>query len=137
MAGNEPDPRRPNFRHPLKARFPDGVGSPAISGCDGASDCLLKAKPMNLPFLYRPALLAIAAALVLTGCDEKRSGAAQAAPSAKPPEVTVVTLAPERIAITTELPGRTSPYRIADVRPQVGVLILQRLLTQGGEVKPA
>jgi membrane fusion protein (multidrug efflux system) len=90
---------------------------------------------MNLPFLCRSALLVVTAALMLTGCDEKHSGAAQAAPSAKPPEVTVVMLAPQRIAITTELPGRTSPYRIADVRPQVGGLILRRLFTEGGEVK--
>jgi membrane fusion protein (multidrug efflux system) len=86
---------------------------------------------MNLLFLCRSALLGAAAALVLTGCDEKHSAVAQAAP----PEVTVVTLAPQRIAITIELPGRTSPYRIADVRPQVGGLILQRLFTEGGEVK--
>jgi membrane fusion protein (multidrug efflux system) len=90
---------------------------------------------MNLSILSRSALLAVTAALLLTGCDEKQSAAAHAASSAKPAEVTVVTLAPQRIAITTELPGRTSPYRIADVRPQVGGLILQRLFTEGGEVK--
>ena len=90
---------------------------------------------MNPPFLFRPASLAVAAVLALTGCDQSHSGAAQAASSAAPPEVTVVTLVPQGIAITTELPGRTSPYRIADVRPQVGGLILQRLFTEGGEVK--
>ena len=90
---------------------------------------------MNLPFLSRPSLLVVATTLVLTGCDQNGSGGAQAAPSSAPPEVTVVTLAPQRVAITTELPGRTWPYRIADVRPQVSGLILERLFTEGSEVE--
>jgi pyruvate/2-oxoglutarate dehydrogenase complex dihydrolipoamide acyltransferase (E2) component len=46
----------------------------------------------------------------------------------------VVTLAPQGITMTTELPGRTSPNRVAEVRPQVGGLILQRFFTEGSEV---
>src|SRR5258708_27360881 len=90
---------------------------------------------MNRPFLSRTVLLAAAAALVLTGCGESQPGGAQAAPTVGPPEVTVVTLAPQAITITTELPGRTSPNRIAEVRPQVGGLILRRLFTEGSEIK--
>src|SRR3546814_13867821 len=37
--------------------------------------------------------------------------------------------------ISTELPGRTSAYRIADVRPQVSGIILKRLFTEGGDVQ--
>lgn len=37
--------------------------------------------------------------------------------------------------LTAELPGRTAPYRISDVRPQVSGLILKRLFTEGSEVK--
>jgi membrane fusion protein (multidrug efflux system) len=37
--------------------------------------------------------------------------------------------------LTTELPGRTSPFRIAEIRPQVNGLILKRLFTEGADVK--
>jgi membrane fusion protein (multidrug efflux system) len=39
------------------------------------------------------------------------------------------------VSLTTELPGRTSPYRIAEIRPQVNGLILKRLFTEGSDVK--
>jgi len=50
-------------------------------------------------------------------------------------EVGVVTLAPERIVLTTELPGRTSAYLVAEVRPQVSGIIQQRRFEEGGDVK--
>jgi len=59
----------------------------------------------------------------------------QEAPSPKGPEVAVVTVQPERVVVTTELPGRTSPFRIAEIRPQVSGLIQKRLFTEGAEVK--
>lgn len=51
------------------------------------------------------------------------------------PEVGVVTLKSEPLQMTTELPGRTSAYRIAEVRPQVSGIILKRNFTEGGDVK--
>ena len=45
-----------------------------------------------------------------------------------------MTLAPHPVEITTELPGRTTAYRSADVRPQVSGLIQKRLFTEGSEV---
>jgi membrane fusion protein (multidrug efflux system) len=42
---------------------------------------------------------------------------------------------PERVALTTELPGRTSPRLVAEVRPQVGGIILKRAFTEGSDVK--
>jgi RND family efflux transporter MFP subunit len=39
------------------------------------------------------------------------------------------------VKLTTDLPGRTVPYRVADVRPQVSGVVLRRLFTEGGEVK--
>ena len=51
------------------------------------------------------------------------------------PEVATVTVAPQRVALTTELPGRTSPYCIAEIRPQVNGLIQKRLFTEGSDVK--
>ncbi len=51
------------------------------------------------------------------------------------PEVAVLTVSPQPLLLTTELPGRTSPYRIAEIRPQVNGLILRRLFTEGSDVK--
>ena len=69
--------------------------------------------------------------LILTGCGKKQSGG----PQAGAPEVAVVTVQPERVMLTTELPGRTSAYLIAEVRPQVGGIIQKRLFTEGSDVK--
>jgi membrane fusion protein (multidrug efflux system) len=57
------------------------------------------------------------------------------APPAPVPEVATVTVARQRVALTTELPGRTSPYRIAEIRPQVNGLIQKRLFTEGSDVQ--
>ena len=70
--------------------------------------------------------------LVLAGCGKKQSGGPIQTSS---PEVSVVTMKPERVMLTTELPGRTSAYLIAEVRPQVGGIIQQRLFTEGSDVK--
>ena len=57
-------------------------------------------------------------------------------PAALPiPEVAVVTIAPQPLVLTTELPGRTSPYLVAEIRPQVNGLILKRLFTEGADVQ--
>lgn len=56
-------------------------------------------------------------------------------PQAGPPEVGVITIQPQRVAITTELPGRTSAFMVAEVRPQVGGIIQKRLFTEGSDVK--
>ncbi len=47
----------------------------------------------------------------------------------------VVTVEPQAVTITTELPGRTAPFEIADVRPQVGGIIQARLFTEGSIVQ--
>jgi membrane fusion protein (multidrug efflux system) len=56
-------------------------------------------------------------------------------PPNPPPEVGVMTLHPQPVTITTDLPGRTVAYRIAEVRPQASGVILKRLFTEGSEVK--
>jgi len=70
--------------------------------------------------------------LIVTGCGKKQPGGP---PQAGTPEVGVVTVQPERAILTTELPGRTSAYLIAEVRPQVGGIIQKRLFTEGSDVK--
>lgn len=85
-----------------------------------------------MPLKPNTPLLALAAALtvLLSGCTEE-----PAPPSPKPPKVGVTTLQPQAFTLTSELPGRTSAYRSAEVRPQVNGIILKRLFTEGSEVK--
>ena len=52
-----------------------------------------------------------------------------------PPTVSVVTIEPRRAVLTAELPGRTLPYAVSDVRPQVGGILKARLFVEGGVVK--
>lgn len=54
--------------------------------------------------------------------------------NAPPPEVAFVTVQTEEVTLTTELPGRTSPYLVAEVRPQVSGIILKRSFTEGSNV---
>lgn len=75
-------------------------------------------------------LLAISLTTLLSACKE-----APATAAAPPPKVGVITLQPQAFALTSELPGRTSAYRVAEVRPQVNGIILKRLFTEGREVK--
>ncbi len=75
-------------------------------------------------------LVALVASLVMVGCEKK-----QAAQQAPPPEVVVTTVVPEKITLTTELPGRTSAYLMSEIRPQVNGLIQKRLFTEGSDVK--
>ena len=77
--------------------------------------------------------LTLAGALLLSACDKKTdSAAAQEQPA---PKVGIVTLSSESYTITSELPGRTTAYRVAEVRPQVSGIIQKRLFKEGSEVK--
>jgi membrane fusion protein (multidrug efflux system) len=79
-------------------------------------------------------IMTVLAGLFLTaGC--KNQGAAPAPAQAPPPEVSIITIQPQRAVLTTELPGRVAPHLIAEVRPQVGGIIQQRLFTEGSDVK--
>lgn len=72
-------------------------------------------------------------ALLLAGCGKSKSAAQQ--PPAGPPEVGVITVQPQRVALTTELPGRTSAYLMAEVRPQVSGIVQKRVFAEGSDVK--
>ncbi|PWW08208.1 efflux RND transporter periplasmic adaptor subunit [Mangrovibacter plantisponsor] len=76
-------------------------------------------------------VLMLSGSLALTGCDNKQDQ--QQAAGA--PAVGVVTLKTEPLQITTELPGRTSAFRVAEVRPQVSGIILKRNFVEGSDVK--
>ena len=75
------------------------------------------------------ALLATLAAL--SGCGGKK----QAALAAQPPEVSVVTVQRGSVPVTTELPGRTSAYLVAQVRARVDGIVQKREFTEGTNVK--
>lgn len=81
----------------------------------------------------RVSLLAslIISTLLLTGCDN--SGDQQAQPQA--PQVSVHVVRSEPLSVTTELPGRTSAFRVAEVRPQVSGIILKRNFVEGSDIK--
>ena len=51
------------------------------------------------------------------------------------PEVSVVTVRPQPRAVVRELPGRIAPTRVAEVRPRVSGIVVERLFHQGSEVK--
>jgi membrane fusion protein, multidrug efflux system len=70
-------------------------------------------------------LLLGAIALFASGC------ARHATPPPPKPMVTVISLHARPVSLTTELPGRVSAYRIAEVRPQVNGVILKRLFKEG------
>lgn len=84
---------------------------------------------------FRPtALLSAAAALLvlLTACSN--SGDDAETPAPPPPEVSIFEVSAAPLALIAELPGRTAPYLAAEIRPQVGGIIQQRLFTEGAEV---
>jgi len=78
-------------------------------------------------------VVTFAGCLILIGCGKQNATAVQA--PANPPEVGIIIVKPERVALTTELSGRTSAYLIAEVRPQVSGIIKKRLFTEGSDVK--
>lgn len=80
---------------------------------------------------YIRPLVLIAAVSVLAACSKTAP-----APAAPPvPEVGVVTLEAKTVTLTRVLPGRTSPYVVAEVRPQVTGLVRERTFTEGALVK--
>jgi membrane fusion protein (multidrug efflux system) len=92
--------------------------------------------PMSSRFTRTGIACALALGLLggIAGCSGSSSASPQpAAPSA--PQVSVVTLQPENQPITTELSGRTRARLSAEIRPQVGGIVQQRLFEEGALVK--
>ncbi len=77
------------------------------------------------------AILVLSGSLVLIGCNDKDAAQAHAQQA---PEVGIVTLKAAPLNITTDLPGRTSAFRVAEVRPQVSGIILKRNYVEGSDV---
>ncbi len=83
------------------------------------------------PVKWTACLVVLMSSFLLGGCD----GEAKVTQPASPPEVATVTVSRQRAILTTDLPGRTSAYRISEIRPQVNGIILKRLFTEGADVK--
>lgn len=66
----------------------------------------------------------------MAGCDRGSS-----APQAAAPQVTVATVQPQTVSLATQLPGRTSAFLVAEIRPQVNGLIQKRLFVEGADVQ--
>ncbi|STQ72034.1 efflux RND transporter periplasmic adaptor subunit [Hafnia alvei] len=81
-------------------------------------------------FILLPSVILLSACFVLSGCDDKEVKA-----PLPQPHVGVVTLKAEPLQVTTELPGRTDAYRVAEVRPQVGGIILKRNFAEGSDIR--
>lgn len=73
----------------------------------------------------------IVSAILLSGCDNSADQQAHA----PTPQVTVHVVNNAPLSITTELPGRTSAFRVAEVRPQVSGIILKRHFIEGSDVQ--
>ncbi len=71
-------------------------------------------------------------ALLLVACKQQAAPAMQ---QASAPAVTVVTLKEQPVTLARELPGRTHPFVIAEVRPQVTGIVKERLFTEGSLVE--
>ena len=73
---------------------------------------------------------------MLGGCDSQKSaGAPGGAAAQRAPQVSVTEIQPTELDMTTTLQGRTAPYLVADVRPQVAGILQKRLFKEGSEVK--
>lgn len=77
------------------------------------------------------AVLVVLTALFLTGCKRQQ----QTAPPPPIPEVGVITVEPQEVVLRSELPGRTSAYLVAEIKPQVNGLLQKRLFTEGAQVE--
>ncbi|WP_075290590.1 efflux RND transporter periplasmic adaptor subunit [Pararhizobium arenae] len=76
---------------------------------------------------------AVASLALLAGCQKEEEQ--QAAPAYPPAQVSVVTTKAEELPIINELPGRIAATRVAEVRPRVSGIVVERVFEQGSVVK--
>ncbi len=82
-------------------------------------------------FPIRPFAMSLAFAVLLGACVQAK----QAPANAQPPEVGVIAVHRQAVPVTSDLPGRTSPFLVAQVRSRVDGIVLKRAFTEGTEVK--
>ena len=80
---------------------------------------------------FLPALMSVlAAGLALAAC-----GRQQQQPQMPPASVGFITIAEQPVALTVELPGRTTPFAVSEIRPQISGIVQKRLFVEGSTVK--
>src|SRR5476651_586388 len=79
--------------------------------------------------MSRRLLPALILGLALTACGQP--------PPKKmpPPAVGFITVAEQPVSLTVELPGRTSPFAVSEIRPQISGIVQQRLFVEGSTVR--
>ena len=87
---------------------------------------------MSYPRALTRAVLCMLLSLMLLACEEGGKGAPG---SSGPRAVVIIKLEPRREVYTTALAGRIASFQVAEVRPQVGGILQQRLFTEGADVK--
>jgi membrane fusion protein (multidrug efflux system) len=85
--------------------------------------------------ILHDASLALITVVLIAGCERKQTGS-PAGPGGPggPMEVGVLTIAPVKVTLTQDLPGRISAFRMAEVRARVNGIVLKRLFTEGSDV---
>src|SRR5260370_24169592 len=89
-----------------------------------------RGRSMRVEWVPFRLISAATAAVLLAACVPKHL-----APPPQTPEVGVVTVEPTAVPVTTELPGRTSAFLVAQVRARVDGIVLRREFTEGADVK--
>lgn len=87
----------------------------------------------NHRMIIRMVSAAVFLAALWGGCQNRQQEGPSSTPP--PPQVVTVTVKPQSIMLTSELPGRTTAHRVAEIRPQVNGLIKKRLFIEGSDVK--
>ncbi len=88
----------------------------------------MKSSPSRI--LFTGPLILASVLLAFTGCGRKPAPFAM-----PPPEVSTITVKTEKVVLENDLPGRTTAFLVAEVRPQVSGIIQKRLFNEGAEVK--
>jgi membrane fusion protein, multidrug efflux system len=90
--------------------------------------------PNFAPLLSPACVIALTTVCFLASCDSSKENTSVSRPNITP-EVNVIELQPHPLTLHTQLPGRTSAYRMAEVRPQVSGIITKRLFKEGSDIK--
>lgn len=85
-------------------------------------------------YAFLPPLIMLTLAALLAGCSDSEAPA-QSGGARPAPEAGYITIEPEAFTLVNELPGRTSPYQVAEVRPQVTGILEKRLFNEGNTVE--
>lgn len=90
---------------------------------------------MRIPALPPKLAAAVGLLALVSGCSDANSSSEPKQSAPPPSPVSVIEVVPEALPILNELPGRIAPTRIAEVRPRVSGIVLERVFEQGSLVK--